>query len=160
MVAADFKGNQHSHIATARQTEDLASSATVQAVLPAIGSILISLIFLLSGFSKLTAPAMTIGYIESVGLPFPTLAYGAALAVELIGGVALVLGYQTRLVSAGLAVFSVATAVSFHNDLADLNQFIHFFKNIAMAGGLLHVIAFGGAPASEAALLCQVPLQA
>ena len=130
--------------AIARQVEDLTSSIAVQAVLPTAGRVLISLIFLLSGLSKLSAPAMTIGYIESVGLPFPTLAFGVALVVEIIGGAALVLGYQTRLVAAVLAVFSVATAVSFHNDLADLNQFIHFFKNIAMAGGLLNVIAFGG----------------
>ncbi|WP_443216164.1 DoxX family protein [Rhizobium sp. CF122] len=116
----------------------------VQAVLPAVGRILISLIFLLSGLNKLTAPIMTIGYIESVGLPFPTLAYGTAVIVEVIGGAALVLGYQTRLVAAVLTAFSRATAVSFHNDLADLNQFVHFFKNVAMAGGLLHVIAFGG----------------
>ena len=133
-----------SQIAIARQVEDLTSSAAVQAILPAAGRVLISLIFLLSGFSKLTAPAMTIGYIESVGLPFPTLAYGTALVVEIIGGAALVLGYQTRLVAAALAAFSIATAVSFHNDLADLNQFIHFFKNVAMTGGLLHVIALGG----------------
>jgi putative oxidoreductase len=133
-----------SHTAIARQVEDLTSSVAVQAVLPAVGRILISLIFLLSGLSKLSAPAMTIGYIESVGLPFPTLAFGTALVVEIIGGAAFALGYQTRLVAAALAAFSVATAVSFHNDLADLNQFIHFFKNIAMAGGLLNVIAFGG----------------
>jgi putative oxidoreductase len=107
------------------------------------GSVLISLIFLLSGLSKLSAPAMTIGYIEAVGLPFPTLAFATALVVEIIGGLALVFGYQTRIVAAGLAVFSVATALSFHNDLADQNQFIHFFKNIAMAGGLLNVVAFG-----------------
>ncbi|WP_234843501.1 DoxX family protein [Sinorhizobium meliloti] len=42
-----------------------------------------------------------------------------------------------------LALFSVATALTFHNNLSDLNQFIHFFKNIAMAGGLLQVVAFG-----------------
>ncbi|AOF94257.1 DoxX family protein [Sinorhizobium sp. RAC02] len=133
-----------SHTAIARQVEDLASSAAVQAVLPTAGRILISLIFVLSGLNKLAAPAMTIGYIESVGLPFPTLAYGTALIVEIIGGLALALGYQTRLVAAVLAVFSVATAVSFHNDLADVNQFVHFFKNVAMAGGLLNVIALGG----------------
>jgi putative oxidoreductase len=86
---------------------------------------------------------MTIGYIEAVGLPFPTLAFATALVVEIIGGLALVLGYQTRMVAAALALFSVVTALSFHNDLADQNQFIHFFKNIAMAGGLLNVVAFG-----------------
>lgn len=133
-----------SQTAIARQAEDLTSSVAVQAVLPTVGRILISLIFVLSGLSKLAAPAMTIGYIESVGLPLPTLAYGTAVIVEIIGGLALALGYQTRLVAAVLAVFSVATAVSFHNELADLNQFIHFFKNIAIAGGLLNVIALGG----------------
>jgi putative oxidoreductase len=132
-----------SHPAIARQVEDLTSSVGFQAVLPTAGRVLISLIFLLSGLSKLSAPAMTIGYIEAVGLPFPTLAFATALVVEIIGGLALVFGYQTRIVAAGLAVFSVATALSFHNDLADQNQFIHFFKNIAMAGGLLNVVAFG-----------------
>jgi putative oxidoreductase len=55
-----------------------------------------------------------------------------------------VLGYRTRIVAAWLAIFSLATAVAFHHNLADQNQFIHFFKNVAMAGGLLHVVAFGG----------------
>jgi putative oxidoreductase len=132
-----------SHTALARQVEGLTSSVTFQAILPTAGRILISMIFLLSGFSKLSAPAMTIGYIEAVGLPFPTLAFATALVVEIIGGLALVLGYQTRMVAAALAIFSVVTALSFHNDLADQNQFIHFFKNIAMAGGLLNVVAFG-----------------
>ncbi|GLS31065.1 hypothetical protein GCM10007937_27740 [Mesorhizobium albiziae] len=43
----------------------------------------------------------------------------------------------------GLALFSVATALSFHTNLADLNEFVHFFKNIAMAGDLLQVVALG-----------------
>ncbi|GAC1553091.1 MAG: hypothetical protein NVS3B11_15030 [Collimonas sp.] len=54
------------------------------------------------------------------------------------------LGYRTRIVAVILFVFTLATAAFFHNHLGDQNQFIHFFKNIAMAGGLLHVIAFGG----------------
>lgn len=107
------------------------------------GRALLSAIFILSGISKVSAPAGMIGYIESVGLPFPTLALAIAVLVELGGGIALVLGYRTRLVAAALAVFSVATALAFHNQLGDQNQFIHFFKNIAMAGGLLQVVAFG-----------------
>nr|WP_275092504.1 DoxX family protein [Sinorhizobium meliloti] len=55
----------------------------------------------------------------------------------------MILGFQTRIVALILALFSVATALTFHNNLSDLNQFIHFFKNIAMAGGLLQVVAFG-----------------
>jgi len=119
------------------------SQAAGSAALPLVGRILIAAIFLLSGFSKVTAPAMMIGYIQSVGLPFPTLGLAIAILVELGGGTLLVLGYRTRIVATILAVFSIATAFAFHSNLADQNQFIHFFKNVAMAGGLLQVVAFG-----------------
>ena len=107
------------------------------------GRLLLAALFLLSGFSKITAPAATIGYIQSVGLPLPEVGYGLAVFVEVVGGLALVLGFKTRWVAAGLAIFTVATALVFHKDLADQNQFIHFFKNISIAGGLLQVVAFG-----------------
>lgn len=107
------------------------------------GRAFLSAIFIISGVSKITAPAGMIGYIESVGLPLPALALALAILVEVAGGVALILGYRTRLVAAGLAAFTVITALAFHNQLGDQNQFIHFFKNIAMAGGLLQVVAFG-----------------
>lgn len=110
---------------------------------PLAGRVLLSAIFLLSGISKLSDPAGTIGYIQMVGLPVPVAAYAVAVAVEILGGLALVLGYRTRLAALGLAGFSLVTAVGFHANLADLNQFIHFFKNVAMAGGLLQVVAFG-----------------
>ncbi|RVT92772.1 DoxX family protein [Sphingomonas crocodyli] len=113
------------------------------AALPLVGRIGIAAIFLLSGFSKLSAPAYMIGYIRSAGLPLPEVALGVAIFVEIVGGLALIAGYRTRLVAAALALFSVVTAFGFHADLADQNQFIHFFKNIAMAGGLLQVVAFG-----------------
>jgi len=117
-------------------------------LLPLLGRILIAAIFVLSGISKLTAPAGTIAYIQSAGLPAPTLAYGIALAVELGGGLLLIAGYRTRLVAGILAAFAFATAFGFHSNLADQNQFIHFFKNVAMAGGLLQVAAFGGGAVS------------
>jgi putative oxidoreductase len=110
----------------------------------AAGRILLAAIFLLSGFSKVADPASALGYIGSVGLPLPTLALGIAILVEIVGGLALILGYRTRLVALALAGFSLATAGFFHSALGDQNQFIHFFKNIAMAGGLLQVAAFGG----------------
>lgn len=107
------------------------------------GRILLATIFLLSGFSKVADPASALGYIGSVGLPLPQVALGVAILVELLGGFALIVGYRTRLVALTLAGFSLATAVFFHSALGDQNQFIHFFKNIAMAGGLLQVAAFG-----------------
>jgi putative oxidoreductase len=119
------------------------SAAGTSAAIPFVGRTLIATIFLLSGASKIAAPAMTIGYIQSVGLPLPMLGFLIALAVEIGGSLALILGYRTRLVAAIMALFTIATALAFHNDLADQNQFIHFFKNVAMAGGLLQIVAFG-----------------
>lgn len=121
-----------------------ASSASVNSALPLGGRIGIAAIFVLSGLSKLAAPAGTIAYIQSAGLPLPQLGLAIALLVELVGGLALILGYRTRLVAGILAAFSVVTAFAFHFDLGDQNQFIHFFKNVAIAGGLLNVIALGG----------------
>ena len=117
------------------------TSANVAAV---VGRVLISAIFVLSGLSKLTAAAGTIGYIEAAGLPLAPVALAVAIAIEVLGGLALIVGFKTRWVAAALALFSVVTALAFHSNLADQNQFIHFFKNIAMAGGLLQIVAFGG----------------
>jgi putative oxidoreductase len=127
----------------AHSTSEQNRSEVTQASASLIGRILLSAIFILSGFSKLAAPAMMIGYISSVGLPLPQLALAAAIIVEIGGGLALIAGYRTRTVAAVLALFSVFTALAFHSALGDQNQFIHFFKNIAMAGGLLQVVAFG-----------------
>lgn len=123
---------------------DLESSGVAFGVVPLVGRILISAIFLLSGISKITAPAAMIGYISSAGLPLPQLGLAIAIAVEVAGSIALIAGFHTRLTAAILAVFTVVTALAFHNNLGDQSQFINFFKNIAMAGGLLQVVAFGG----------------
>ncbi|MFN3747153.1 MAG: DoxX family protein [Sphingorhabdus sp.] len=110
----------------------------------ASGRVLLAAIFVLSGAAKLADPAGSAGYIASVGLPAPQLALWGAIAVELLGGLALIAGYKVRLVAAALAAFSIATAILFHAQLGDQTQFIMFFKNIAMAGGLMQIVAFGG----------------
>jgi putative oxidoreductase len=111
--------------------------------LPALGRLLIALIFVLSGLSKIAAPVNTIAYIQSAGAPFAPAAFGIAAIVEVIGGLALLVGFQTRLVAAILAIFTLAAAMLFHNNMADQNQMVHFMKNLAITGGLLQVIAFG-----------------
>lgn len=118
--------------------------STVTTIGPALGRLMISSLFILAGLSKVAAPAATIGYIQSVGLPLPSVAYGISALVEIVGGFMLLLGYRTRIVAGVLFLFTLLTAAFFHNHFGDQNQFIHFFKNIAIAGGLLHVIAFGG----------------
>jgi putative oxidoreductase len=111
--------------------------------IPTIGRILLAAIFVISGLGKLFAPEATIGYIASTGLPFATLGYAIAIAVELGGGLALAFGFKTRIVAAGLALFSIVTGLVFHHAIGDQNQLIHLLKNFAMAGGLLQVVAFG-----------------
>jgi len=108
-----------------------------------VGRIFIAVLFLLSGLGKLAAPAATQAYISAMGLPAPVLAYFGSMAVELIGGVLLIVGFRVRAVAVGMAVFTLLTAVFFHWNFADQNQMIHFLKNIAIAGGLLQVAAFG-----------------
>ena len=120
-----------------------AATNPVSDIAPFIGRVFIAAIFLLSGFSKLANPAGTIGYIQSAGLPLPEFALAVAIVVEIVGGLLLIAGYRTKLVAAALAIFSLAAAFGFHFQLADQNQFIHFFKNVAMAGGLLQIVAFG-----------------
>lgn len=119
------------------------NNATTTSSLPAIGRLLLAAIFLLSGVGKIAAPDATIGYIAAMGLPLPTLGYIVAIAVEIGGGLALALGFQTRIVALALALFSVVTGLIFHHAIGDQNQMIHLLKNFAMAGGLLQVVAFG-----------------
>ncbi|BEP64435.1 DoxX family protein (plasmid) [Variovorax sp. V213] len=125
------------------QSTNNASILSSASLAPIIGRLLMAAIFLISGVGKLMAPGGTIGYIASVGIPLPELAYAGALAMELGGALLLVVGYRTRWVAAALALFSVVSAVIFHNALGDQNQLFHFLKNLAMAGGLLQVVAFG-----------------
>jgi len=66
-----------------------------------------------------------------------------AVAAELGGGLLLIAGYRARTVAAALALFTLATAISFHSNFADQNQMIHFLKNVMLAGGLLQIAAFG-----------------
>src|SRR5262249_55805406 len=68
----------------------------VTTIVPAVGRGLISSLFILSGLSKLAAPAMTIGYIQSAGLPLPPVAFALSAFVEIVGGIALLLGYRTH----------------------------------------------------------------
>lgn len=103
----------------------------------------LSAIFLWSAYGKLQAPDAVAGYIASYGVPYPHLAYVAALLVEAAGGLLILLGVGARWASLALAGFSLATAVVFHRQFGDENELIHALKNLAIAGGLLQLAAFG-----------------
>lgn len=106
-----------------------------------IARILLSHIFIMAGISKITGYAGTQGYMESVGVPGILLPL--VIILELGGGLALLVGWQTRLVSYAVAAFTVIAAVIFHSNLADQMQMIMFMKNFAIAGGLLLLAEHG-----------------
>jgi putative oxidoreductase len=100
-----------------------------------LGRIMLALIFILAGISKIQDPAGTTGYMQSVGLPAALL--WPTIALEMIGGICVAIGFQTRIAAFALAIFSIAAAVIFHRNFADQMQMIMFLKNIGLAGGLL-----------------------
>jgi putative oxidoreductase len=108
------------------------------------GRLLMSVIFLLSGFEKLIGFGGTVAYMASQSLPLPMLAAIVAVVVECLGGLLVLIGYQTRTTALILAAWSVVTALVAHAHFSDPNQMINFLKNLAMAGGFLQLFAFGG----------------
>ena len=113
-----------------------------------IGRILIGAIFIVSGIAKLTDTAGTAGYMDMVGIPYAhQLAIVAGIA-ELLGGVALVFGFLTRLAALGLILFMIPTTLLFHafwnmEGAEAKTQMVNFMKNLAIIGGLMTVFAFG-----------------
>jgi putative oxidoreductase len=116
-----------------------------------IGRLMFVALFLPAGLSKLSGFEGTVGYIDSVGLPLPAVAAAAALALEILGSLALLIGFQTRFVAAVLAIFTLVATIFFHAfwavapEQAFVQQLL-FFKNIGVIGGLL-VLAASGAGA-------------
>lgn len=113
-----------------------------------VGRLLLVALFLPAGLSKLSGFEGTVGYIDSVGLPLPALAAASALALEILGSIALLVGFQTRLIAAALAVFTFVATLFFHPfwavapDQAFVQQLL-FFKNIGVVGGLLVLVSSG-----------------
>lgn len=114
------------------------------ALLQPLGRLMLAFIFIVAGVGKLADLTGTSAYMEAMGVS-STLLWPTIL-LEVLGGLAIALGYKTGLAAFALAVFSVAAAVLFHTDFTDKIQMILFLKNIAMAGGLL-ILASAGATA-------------
>ena len=114
---------------------------TLNTFSPVAGRLLISIIFLMAGISKITGYAGTQAYMESAGVP--GLLLPLVIGLEILGAVALMIGYRTRLAALLLAGFTVVSALLFHNMFADSSQTIMFMKNLAIAGGLLLLVANG-----------------
>jgi putative oxidoreductase len=123
-------------------------STKFQDPLALLARILLSVLFITSGFGKIGGFDGTVGYIASKGLPLASLGAVIAIVVELGGGLAVLAGFCTRWVAPVMAIFTVAAAIFFHaywSVPADqvMNMHIHFWKNISIAGGFLLLAAFG-----------------
>lgn len=123
-------------------------SKSIQDPLSLVGRLLMSWLFLPAGIGKVLGFSGTVAYIASVGLPLPAAGAVLALLVEIFGGLALILGYQTRIAAIILAVFTVAASIFFHAYWAvpaDKQMVVQllFNKNVAVAGGLLILAALG-----------------
>jgi putative oxidoreductase len=109
-----------------------------------IGRVLLGLIFVMSGFQKVADPGGTQVFMQAMGITWATtLFYLGAIAIELVGGVSLLLGLWSRIGAILLVLFMIPTTLIFHANFGDSNQTIHFMKNLAMIGGLLYVYVYG-----------------
>ena len=113
-----------------------------------LARLLLAALFLPAGISKISGFAGTAGYIGSVGLPMPELGAAIAIAVEVLGGIALIIGFGTRWAALALAGFTLVASFFFHAYWAlpaeqQMVQQLMFMKNIGVVGGLLALAAFG-----------------
>lgn len=120
---------------------------------PLLGRILIALLFIPEGINKITDFAGTTAYIAARHLPLPQAMTAGAIVVEVVVGLAFLVGFKTRWAALILTLFALAAALLFHNYWAlpaeqKLFESIFFFKDLAIAGGLLFVATFGAGPLS------------
>jgi putative oxidoreductase len=137
---------------TARSPTDSASQptesgvGTVQKVAELAGRIFLAAIFLISGLGKITAYAGTAAYMASLGVPGALLP--AVIATEVLGAIAIIVGWKTRIAAFLLAGFTLLSGIIFHSNFADQIQMIMFLKNVAIAGAFLLLVANGAGPLS------------
>jgi putative oxidoreductase len=112
------------------------------------GRILIGALFLFTGISKLTEWASTAGFMTAKGVPMTPTLLVAAIAVELLGALAIIAGFQVRLAAWALATYLIPTTLIFHNfwamqGMERHENLIQFLKNMSIMGGLLVMAGAG-----------------
>jgi putative oxidoreductase len=113
----------------------------IQTLSAPLGRLLLSLIFVVSGVGKIGAYAGTQAYMDSMGVPGVLLPL--VIILEVLGGLAIILGWQARVVAFLLAGFCLLSAVLFHGNIGDQGEQIQFLKNLGLAGGFLLIVAHG-----------------
>ena len=115
----------------------------LKAYLPPLARFLMSSLFVWDGILQLRSPGATAQYFASVHVPVPEVAVWFSIAIHLLGGLAILVGFKTRWAAALLVLLCLGTAFGVHLPAGDMANMIHFYKNMVMAGGFLYVIAFG-----------------
>ena len=110
-------------------------------ILELLGRILISILFLLNGVSKINNYESTVDWIESFEISGMIII--PAIILEIIGPILIIVGYKAKIAAGFLSLFCILTAVIFHNDFSDQIQFTSFLKNIALAGGFIFIVVNG-----------------
>jgi putative oxidoreductase len=122
------------HSTTARPLNDY---------LPALARLLMSSLFIWDGVLQLRDPAGTVQYFTSLHVPAPAIAVWVSIAIHLLGGLAVLVGFKTRWAAAVLISLCLGTAFGIHLPAGDMDNMVNFYKNLVMAGGFLYVIAYG-----------------
>ena len=129
--------------------QDFVNDNTIAADTAAlVGRILLALIFIISGFGKITGYAGTAGYMASQGIPMVDVLLPLTILVELGGGLLIAIGWNARWAAAVTFLFLIPVTLVFHNpaglapDEAQ-QQMIHLLKNVSIMGGMLGLFAFG-----------------
>ena len=120
---------------------------------PVVGRIMLALIFLTSGLSKISGFEGTAGYMASKGVPLVNIALVLTIIIEVGGAAMIILGYKARIGAAALFLWMIPVTLIMHNfwalpEAAKQIQMSMFMKNISMMGGMLLIIAFGSGPKS------------
>ena len=118
----------------------------LQVLAAPVGRVLLALIFVMAGLSKIGQFEGTQGYMEAMGVPGMLLPL--VILTEVVGGLLIILGWKTQWAALALAGFSVLTALIFHMDFSNQAEMTNFMKNIAMAGGFLILFANGAGSCS------------
>ena len=110
---------------------------------PLLARVLLGLIFVMSGISKITGFESTQEQMASHGMPLTALLLVGAIVIEILGGLSVLLGLWARAGSVALIVFLIPATLIFHTDFSQQTQVIMFLKNLSIMGGLLMVVAYG-----------------
>ena len=113
----------------------------LQAFSALLGRLFLAMIFIQSGLSKMSDYAATQSYMDAMGVSSALLPL--VIALEVVGGIAIVIGFKARLVALAMAGFSLLSALLFHTNFSDETQTTMLMKNIAIAGGFLMIVAHG-----------------